>query len=134
MLRLEDDRYCFACGEHNPIGLHLSFEWDGEVLHAAFVPRKEHQGYKDVIHGGIITTVLDECMAQAAIKGQGHMAATVEVKVRFRSALMAGEETSVEARITGARHGVMEGSAVMRRASDGTVIAEAEGRLMRAEG
>jgi acyl-coenzyme A thioesterase PaaI-like protein len=132
MMKLSDDRFCFACGERNPIGLKLSFDWDGEVLKSSFVPRKEHQGYKDVVHGGIITAVLDECMAQAAIHRFGVMAATVEVRVRFRSALMTDEAVGVEARAEAGRHGVIEGRAEMRRNADGSLVASAEARLMRA--
>jgi uncharacterized protein (TIGR00369 family) len=133
MLKLSDDHYCFACGERNPIGLRLRFDWDGEVLRCSFTPRKEHQGYQDVIHGGIITTVLDECMAQAAIRRFKTMAATVEIKVRFRSSLMAGEETGVEARAEAGRHGIIDGRAEIRRVADGSLVAAAEARLMRAE-
>jgi uncharacterized protein (TIGR00369 family) len=129
MLRLEDDRHCFACGEKNPIGLKLSFSWDGETLRAAFTPQKSHQGYKDVIHGGIISTVLDECMAQAAIKKLGLMAATVEFGVRFRNPLMAGEETVAEARVEGVTRKLVEASAVLKRVSDSATIATARGKL-----
>lgn len=132
-MKLSDDRFCFACGEKNPIGLGLQFDWDGEVLRCAFTPRKEHQGYQDVVHGGIITTVLDECMAQAAIHRFKVMAATVEIKVRFRSSLMAGEEIQVEARAEAGRHGIIDGRAEMHRVTDGSLVASAEARLMRAE-
>lgn len=133
MIELQDDRYCFACGERNPIGLKLDFHWDGDVLSCLFTPLKEHQGYTDIIHGGIITTILDECMAQASIRKFGTMAATVEITVRFRKALMAGENVRVEARINDARHGVLEGTALMQRTSDNGLVASAEGRLMKSK-
>lgn len=132
MLRLEDDQYCFACGPRNPIGLRLSFEWDGGLLRASFVPRKEHQGYMDIVHGGIISTVLDECMAQAAISEFGVMAATVDIRVRFRQALKVGEETIAEAGVRGTRHGMFEAWSTLRRSTDGALLAEASSRLMRA--
>ena len=28
------DDYCFACGEKNPIGLHLKLDFDGEKIFA----------------------------------------------------------------------------------------------------
>jgi len=132
MIELRDDRYCFACGSKNPIGLKLAFHWDGDTLKSAFVPSKEHQGYEDIVHGGIISTVLDECMAQAAIKRLGAMAATVEIRVKFRQALKAGEETVVEAEVKEARHGIVEGWSTLKRSSDGALLAEATARLMRA--
>ncbi len=61
------------------------------------------------------------------------MAATVEITVRFRKALIAGEEVQVEADIEDARHGLLEGTARMKRTSDGELVASAEGRLMKAQ-
>jgi acyl-coenzyme A thioesterase PaaI-like protein len=130
MLELEDDRWCFACGERNPEGLKLVFNWDGEALRAFFTPQKFHQGYKDIVHGGIISTVLDECMAQVAIKKTEKMAATAGFRVRFREALMVGEETLTEAVVEKETRRLIEASARMKRVSDGRLIAEARGRLM----
>jgi hypothetical protein len=28
---------CFACGPHNPVGLHINFEFDGETCKARFM-------------------------------------------------------------------------------------------------
>lgn len=132
MIDLRDDRYCFACGGENPIGLKLSLHWDGDTLTSTFVPSKEHQGYENIVHGGIISTVLDECMAQAAIKKLGAMAATVEMRVKFRQALRAGEESVAEAGAREARHGVVEAWSTLKRSSDGALLAEATARLMTA--
>ena len=62
---LEDDRMCFCCGERNPIGLKLAFETtpDGR-LNTLWRPKREHVGFKDLIHGGLVATVLDEVMAR----------------------------------------------------------------------
>jgi acyl-coenzyme A thioesterase PaaI-like protein len=56
-----NSRMCFVCGIHNPIGLHLSFYTDekGRCI-ARFQPKPEHQGYPGQLHGGIISTLLDE--------------------------------------------------------------------------
>jgi uncharacterized protein (TIGR00369 family) len=130
-LALKDDNHCFACGRENPIGLKLSFEWDGGVLTASFTPLKAHQGYAGIVHGGIVATVLDECMAQAAIRKFGDMAATVEITVRFRKALMVGEETRAEATVEDGRHGLVQGRARLL-CPGGDLIAEASSRMIRA--
>lgn len=130
MLKLEDDRYCFACGERNPEGLKLTFDWDGKTLKSSFTPRKEHQGYKDVVHGGIISTVLDECMAWAAIKKLNTMAATAELSVRLKNPLRTGEKTLTEARVENTSRKLVEASSTMKRASDGKVIATARAKLI----
>ena len=130
MLKLEDDSYCFACGEKNPMGLGLSFDWDGETLKSSFTPQKEHQGYKDITHGGIISTVLDECMAWVAIKKLNTMAATAEFSVRLKSPLKTDEETLTEAKVENISRKLVEASSVMKRVSDGKIIATARAKLV----
>jgi len=126
---LEDDHYCFVCGEENPAGLHLEFALnEGKVL-TEFTPQKIHQGYKDIVHGGIISTVIDEAMVKAALM-QGMPAVTAEITVRFRNPLMAGEKVVVEAKITKANRKIIETTAVVKKA-DGTPVAEGSAKLVR---
>jgi acyl-coenzyme A thioesterase PaaI-like protein len=56
-----NSRMCFLCGTENPIGLHLRFYTDDEGrCIARFRPKPEHQGYPGQLHGGIISSLLDE--------------------------------------------------------------------------
>ena len=56
---------CFCCGSKNSIGLKLAFETVGEGrMRTTWTPRKEHQGFKDIVHGGLVATVLDEVMVR----------------------------------------------------------------------
>ena len=52
--------WCFACGKANPIGLKLEFERTEEECSTAFIPKREHQSYDGRMHGGLISTLLDE--------------------------------------------------------------------------
>lgn len=91
-MRLEDDRYCFACGEKNKHGLHLKFNIDdNNIIHTEFTPAKEHQGFKDIVHGGIIGLVLDEVMVNLPWK-MGIKAVSVEINVRLRNPAKVGEK------------------------------------------
>ena len=80
---LEDDRMCFCCGERNPIGLKLSFETTPEGrLRTVWRPKQEHVGFKDLIHGGLVATVLDEVMARVILdRGMPGVTATMETKL-----------------------------------------------------
>ena len=55
---------CFACGPRNVRGLRLQFELDHEKrrLKTRWVPTKDLQGYRDIVHGGMVGLVLDEMM------------------------------------------------------------------------
>lgn len=128
-IKLEDDNYCFVCGRENPYGLKLSFNYSGGKLTSEFTPSKIHQGYRGITHGGIITTVLDEAMIQAAI-AEGIKPVTAEINVRFKMPLMAGEETVVRAEITKRGAKLIEAYACLLKKEDGAIIAEAHAKLI----
>lgn len=51
---------CFGCAPHNPYGLQMEFEEDGDQVISYWVPRNGFQGYGNILHGGIQATLLDE--------------------------------------------------------------------------
>ncbi len=55
-----DTYNCFGCSPNNPIGLHLDFYSDGEIVFAKWMPKQQYEGYTNVIHGGIQATLMDE--------------------------------------------------------------------------
>jgi uncharacterized protein (TIGR00369 family) len=127
--KLEDDNYCFVCGEKNPYGLHLEFSLKKGKVSAEFIPRKTFQGYKDIVHGGIISTLIDEAMVKTALL-QGIPAITAEITIRFKNPLIVGEKTIVEATITKMNKRIIETSAVVKK-TDNTLIAEGHAKLLR---
>ncbi len=130
-MELKDDRMCFVCGMDNPGGLRLVFAMDeaDKSIRTEFTPAKSHQGYQDVTHGGLISTVLDEAMTKLAFQ-LGMDAVTGRLTVRFKRPLMVGEKVIVTGRITKESGRAIEAEASAVR-EDGTVVAEAEGLLMR---
>ena len=83
-VQLADDQMCFGCGSRNAGGLRLSFTVDEKkrVIESRWTPAKEHQGYADIVHGGMIGLVLDELMGNLLWK-MGFPAVTGEMTVRF---------------------------------------------------
>ncbi len=128
---LEDDHYCFVCGEKNPGGLHIPFSYNGEKVTAEFIPQKIHQGYKNIVHGGIISTLLDEAMVKAALL-QGMPAVTAEMTVRFRNPLHVGEKIFVEASLSRTGRKILEASARVTK-HDNTLVAESSAKLLRSD-
>jgi len=89
-MELRDDGMCFACGKNNPLGLHLEVRLDGERdAVTEFTPEKRHQGYKDIVHGGILVTVLDEVIAHTLYQ-RGIMAMTGKLEVRYHRPALVG--------------------------------------------
>jgi uncharacterized protein (TIGR00369 family) len=113
---------CFACGEKNPIGLKLKFRREGDGVGAEFTPGEVHQGWKEVVHGGIIVSILDEAMSYATLFN-GVSTLTAKMQTRFKRPARIGEPLIVTARITKQTRRLVETKAEMHL-RDGTPIAD----------
>ena len=51
---------CFGCCPDNPIGLKMTFVEDGDHVISEWEPSAHHQGYINVLHGGIQAVLMDE--------------------------------------------------------------------------
>jgi uncharacterized protein (TIGR00369 family) len=129
LMELSDDGYCFVCGPKNPIGMKLDFHFDGKTLSTEFVPQKEHQGYMNVVHGGIISTLLDEVMVKLAIE-MGMPAVTAHMDIRLKKALNTGVKITVSAEITKDSKKIIEAYA-KAVTDDAVVVADAKGKLVK---
>ncbi len=129
MVEFADDGYCFVCGPENPIGLKLDFTFNGKTMEARFVPRKEHQGYMNIVHGGIIATLLDEIMIKLAIE-IGMPAVTAQMDIRLKKALRVGEKVTLHAEITKNSRKLLE-SYAKAVTGDGVTVADAKGKLVK---
>lgn len=125
---LTDDRRCFACGPDNEHGLRMAFEYGDGTARCVVTPRREFGGWSDIMHGGIVVTLLDEAMAHAAI-GAGVRAVTARIEVRFRHPVPTGKPLVVEGKVTGRRGRVMEIEGSLS-AEDGTRYAESHARFL----
>lgn len=126
---VRSDHKCFGCGARNPIGLHLQFTADDEGVRAPFVPTPEHQGFENVVHGGIISSVMDEAMAWATAAA-GYWAVTGEIRLRFKRPLRVAEPTTVCARVTSARGRLIATEAKLLSDTDGAEIAVGSATFM----
>ena len=131
---LNDDHRCFVCGSENPDGLRIRFEYpEPGVCRAVFTPPEKFQGWHGILHGGIISTLLDEAFAHAAggadrsIEGFG--AVTAEMTVRFKKPVRIGEPAFLEGRVLAVSGRVIECASTLRDA-EGQELAAATGKLI----
>ena len=121
---------CFVCGESNPFGLKLRFETDGRVVQTRFTPRAEYAGFKSVVHGGIISTLLDEIMVWACAVQTKRFAYCAELTVRFVTPLRPGEEVLARGELTANRRDkIFEAKAELRNAA-GEIVATSAGKYL----
>lgn len=92
---VDGNGHCVVCGAANPHGLHLRFRRSGEGrVDCRWRPSTCWEGFAGIIHGGIVSTVLDEAMSKA-IAGMGWAALTCELRVRIRHSVAPGAELAV---------------------------------------
>jgi len=130
-MKFETYGNCFVCGQNNPDGLRLTFDIDPEnqTLKTTFVANPTFQGWDGIVHGGIISTLLDEAMAKLAYE-LGYDTVTVSLEIRFKKPapileplLVYGEITEVSKRLVKAKARITK--------EDGTVLAEGKSTLMK---
>lgn len=75
---------CFGCSPDNAFGLQLDFVDEGEYLTASWAPREHFEGYHNLLHGGIQSTLIDEIASwfvYAKLKTAG---VTSKLEVRYK--------------------------------------------------
>ena len=122
------EEYCFACGPKNPIGLHLDFQLTDGKFHARKTLAPEYQSYSGIVHGGIVTTLLDEAMGGYLYNGLGERAVTARLAVRYRNPAPIGEELLIEGWEESRRRGFVNMRAKLSLA-DVTLLAEATAKM-----
>ena len=93
-------QFCFACSQKNPIGLKLKPIQDGERVIAEFTGGKHHQGWDNIIHGGILYTLLDEVTAYAMLCRGVELGVTAKSEIRFKQLAPINEPILASAWVT----------------------------------
>jgi acyl-coenzyme A thioesterase PaaI-like protein len=128
---LVDRGWCFACGENNPIGLKVEFELDSEnmKIFGRFTPRREHQGYEGIMHGGLVSTLLDEAMVKL-LWDAGIPAVSARLEIRLLKPVRVGSPVVIEGWVESVKGRLVHTGA---RLTDGAgdTLAEAGGRCLK---
>lgn len=95
-----DNQYCFVCGKDNPVGLKTNIEVDraAQSTQCTLTVPAEYQGWKGMVHGGIISALLDEVSAYAGMT-VAETVVTGELQTRFRKPVPVEQEIVVSAQV-----------------------------------
>ena len=130
MQKQPSSKMCFVCGRENSIGLHMHFFADTDgCVYADYVPREEEQGYPGVVHGGLLTTMLDELIGRTAIASD-LWCMTAKLEVRFKKPVPLGIPLKLKGEITKKSGRLLEGRGEIRLV-DGSLAVEAHGTYLR---
>jgi len=119
---------CFVCGADNPHGLHLKFHAEDGEIRADFHPDARHEGYRGIIHGGVIASALDEAMFWAASYADRQFHVSVQLEVRYQKKVEVGKDYLLAARVAESQRRMCFTAAELR-AADGEVCATATGKF-----
>lgn len=119
---------CFACGHDNPSGLRMEFFTDETRVASELTVPGHMRGWNEIVHGGILSTILDEVMSWGAIYLLKRVILTKSATVDYIKPVFIGGKLRAESRVfevTGEREAIMEGmildeAGVIRTKAKGT--------------
>jgi uncharacterized protein (TIGR00369 family) len=75
---------CYGCSPDNPFGLRMKFCEEEEFLICEWEPESQHQGYHNVLHGGIQATLMDEIASWTVFVKADKGGVTSKVEIKYR--------------------------------------------------
>jgi len=129
-LKLPRYHHCFVCGDQNPIGLDVTFQMNGGRVETRFIPQPgQHTGYQTIVHGGILATLLDECMGWSGFLSRPVLCLTAELNIRYRESANAGKPLLIYGELVHDRKRMIQARGAIEK-EDGTVVCSAEGKYI----
>jgi acyl-coenzyme A thioesterase PaaI-like protein len=77
--------HCFGCSPHNLEGLRMEFYEDGEEILSIWKPQARFEGFKDVLHGGVQATLMDELASWVVFLKAQTGGMTYRLHTKYRS-------------------------------------------------
>ena len=129
-----NSRMCFICGLENPVGLHLHiYETEPGVVETTYVAPEHFQGYPGVLHGGIVSAIIDEISGRA-LMGSDPMNPrfmfTARLEVKYRKNVPIGKPLKIVGKAGKAKSRSAEAWAGIYEAETGELLAEGTTLLM----
>ncbi len=90
---------CFACGTANPIGLHLDFYRMGDRICSDVTLGQYYEGWANMAHGGIISTLLDEVMSWTLIYFRRRFFVTRKMELKYVRPVPIGQPLTVKGKL-----------------------------------
>jgi len=90
---------CFACGTANPRGLKLKFYHSDDAICTDITLDKHYEGWTNMAHGGIISTLLDETMSWTILYFKRVFFVTRKMEVKFMRPILVEKPLTVKGRL-----------------------------------
>ena len=117
---------CFGCAPDNPIGLHMEFFEEGDNILCFWRPQDHFEGWVGVLHGGIISTLIDETAGWVVTRKLQAAGMTSKLDITFRKPITSNEvQVTVKAHLAERRRSLAVINVVVENAH-GEVCAEGQ--------
>lgn len=106
------DAHCFGCSQKNPHGLKMRFYADDATLYSWPKVPDHLCGWDGIVHGGVLSTMLDEIMSWSSIYNLHRVVMTKTMTVDFFKPVYTADNLRVEGRVVeqiSAREVIVEG-------------------------
>lgn len=103
---------CFGCSPVNPSGLQMKFYTDEATVYSKVTVPGHLCGWSNLVHGGVLATIMDEIMSWTAIYLLKRIPMTKSIAVDFLKPVYVGRTLQVQGKVlekTGKREVLMEG-------------------------
>jgi uncharacterized protein (TIGR00369 family) len=104
---------CFGCSPINPSGLQMKFYANDLFVFSEVTVPRHLCGWNNLIHGGVLSTILDEIMSWAAIYLLKRITLTKSMAIEFLQPVYIDQTLRAEGKVLevrGKHEAVMEGS------------------------
>ena len=90
------DHNCFGCSPVNTSGLQMQFYTNEAAVYSKVTVPEHLCGWNNLVHGGVLTTILDEIMSWSAIYLLKRVAMTKSMTVDFLKPVYVGNPLKAE--------------------------------------
>ena len=92
-----------ACGTDNPIGLNMQFYRMDDMVCSDITLKRNHEGWENMAHGGIISTLLDEVMSWTGMVFKRTFLVTRKMDIKYIKPVPLGAPLTVRGKILNER-------------------------------
>ena len=90
---------CFGCGPSNEHGIKMKFYGNDKIIYSNVIIPEHMIGWKNLVHGGIISIILDDCMGRCAMFHYRKLVFTKSMTINYLKPVIAGDMLKVESEI-----------------------------------
>jgi uncharacterized protein (TIGR00369 family) len=121
---------CFACGTANPIGLKLKFYRSNDAVCTDITLGKYYEGWANMAHGGIISTLLDETMSWAIMYLKRAFFVTRKMEIKYVKPVLVGKPLNVKGTLLDSSDELKIRAKAEIRDDEGKILARSTGEFV----